>query len=339
MGREDYKSVIDQSWQLRRASRYQEAELVLHEALAEYSAGSFEHGLLKANLADVLLRQGNTAEARSLALEVLAKEPSQVTALTVLGVAALEEKAAPEAVENLRKAYRRSPNPYRAGRLARALELDGKADQALALLQEALQKYPADSYLVRQYSTLKEKAPEAPTAADELLAELSRDEEAALPYAEQMKLKLQHLEPAEAAAQLQKIVRVGKRKENPHLHLLLGDLWRKAGRETEAAEAYRQARELDPKNLLALSQLLYCYRRLGRKEEAWPLLKILLLSKPGDLTAKSSLIKDAAELGKTEEAATFFTELLAQYPHRKELYGAIRKLKASGASRREDEPR
>ncbi len=333
MSENDYKSVIDQSWQLRREKKFQEAELVLYEALAEYSAGSHEHILLTANLADVMLQQRNFAEARRLALAVLQKEPAQVNALTVLGVAALEHKEAAEAVENLSKAYARVPNSYRAGRLARALVLDGRDEQALALLQEALRKNPNDSYLLRQYSHLKEKVPAAPTLEDRAPVKISGEEEALLPYAEQMKTKLQPLQPAEAAQQLQKIIKVGKRKENPHLHLLLGDLQRKAGLEPEAAEAYRKAWELDPENLLALSQLLYSYRRLGRKDEAWPLLKRLLYHRPGDPTAKASFVKDAAELGKIEEATNFFTELIGKYPHRKELYGVIRKLKLAETRR------
>ena len=124
---------------------------------------------------------------------------------------------------------------------------------------------------------------------------------------------------------------MGRRKANPHLHLLLGDLRRKAGDETGAAAAYAQAWELDPENLLALSQLLFSYRRLGRKEEAWPLLKRLLYHRPGDKTAKASLIRDALDLGKEEEAVLFFEELLQRYPHHKEFYGAIRKLKAKEA--------
>jgi tetratricopeptide (TPR) repeat protein len=335
MSERDYKGIIERSWKLRREKKLQEAELVLREALAEYSAGSYEHTLFTASLADVLLHQGNVAEARRLSLAVLQKEPSQVTALTVLGVAALEQKEAAEAVENLSQAYARGSNPYRAGRLARALMLDGKAEQALALLQEALQKYPADSYLLRQYSHLKDQFTDAPSREDALLVDLSREEDAFLPYAEQMKSKLQHLEPAEAVQQLQKIIKVGKRKENPHLYLLLGDLTRKAGLEADAAEAYRRARELDPENLLALSQLLYCYRRMGRKDEAWPLLKLLLYYRPGDRTARASLVKDAAELGKTEEALNFFTELIAKYPYRKELYGVIRKLKLAETRREE----
>lgn len=336
----DYKSVLRQSWQLRRDKRFPEAELVLHEALADYSDGGFEHNLLKANLADVLLRQGNKAAARKLALEVLEKQPSQVTALMVLGLAALEEKVTAEAVENLAKVYRLAPSPYRAGRLARALELDGRVEQALAVLQEALQENPGDSYLRQQYGTLKEKAavpaatsdPAAPgPAATDRPRAAEAAEEDFLAYAAQMKEKLKGLEPAEAAAQLQKIIKVGRRKANPHLHLLLGDLRRKAGDEAGAAAAYAQAWELDPENLLALSQLLFSYRRLGRKEEAWPLLKRLLYHRPGDKTAKASLIRDALDLGKEEEAVLFFEELLQRYPHHKEFYGAIRKLKAKEA--------
>lgn len=332
----DYKRAIDESWRLRKQKKLQEAELILHEVLAGYRAGSRQHNLLQANLADVLLRRGSLAEARRLALEVLEQEPSQVTALTVLGAVALERKETAEAVENFRKAYNLMPNAYRAGRLARALELDGREEEALELLGQALKQFPGDAYLLRQYSRLKAKAPAAPAGEDTVLAELAGEGEAFLPYAEQIKAKLQHLEPEEAVRQLKRIVKVGKRQENPHLHLLLGDLLRKIGREEEAAEAYGTARQLDPENLLALSQLLYSCRRLGRKEEAWPLLKLLLNRRPGDHTARASFVKDAVELGKTGEALTFMAELMASYPHLKELYGIMRKLKTAQAAREEE---
>jgi len=337
MAKIDFKEVLDQSWQLRREKKFSEAEMLIHEALEEQLSGSFEHNVLKANLADVQLRQGNTAAARDTALDVLEKMPSQATALTVVGMVALENRETAEAVETLQKAYDSAPNPFRAGRLARALELDGKVERAVTVLREALQKYPPDSYLLKQYNALQEKLN---TNSDE--AEQNRlfsgevEEGNFIPYAEQMKAKLKNLEPSEAASQLQKIIKVGKRKENPHLHLLLGDLLRKADDENAALEAYLKARELDPNNLLALSHLLFTYRRLGKKEEAWPLLKLLLDHRPDDKTAKASLLKDAVELGREEEAVGFFEELLKKYPHRRELYGAVRKLKKAAENKQEE---
>ena len=335
----DFKEIIDQSWQLRREKRYREAELLLHEALTEHSPGSFAYNQLQANLADVLQRQGNTAEAREVALEVLDKDPAQVTALTVLGLAALENKQAGEAAENLQKAYTKAPNPFRAGRLARALELQGKLQEAVEILREALQSAPNDSYLLKQHSALQKKLVakepqqrQKKTLPEDILpGDIKEDDFNA--YAEQMRAKLEKLDPAEAASQLQKIIKVGKRKENPQLHLLLGNLLREAGNEKAAAEAYQKARELDPENLLALSQLLYSYRRLGRKEEAWPLLKLLLYHRPWDKTAKASLLKDAVDLGKEQETVRYFEELLQKYPERKEFYGAIRKLMKAAESK------
>ena len=142
-----------------------------------------------------------------------------------------------------------------------------------------------------------------------------------------LEASLKNLDPLDAAAELQRIVSVGKGKESPELYLLLGDRLQKAGDEAAALEAFRKARELDPKNMPAVSQLLCSLRRLDQKEEAWPLLKLLLYHHPGDQTAKALLLKDAVELGKENETALFFEELLKKYPQRKELYAAIRKLK------------
>jgi len=330
MPEKDYKTKLDQSWQLRRDKKFREAELLLYEAMDEHSATSFEYKTLKANLADVILRQGNAKEAKTIALEVLDEDPRQVTALTVMGIAALEMNAPDEAVENLQKAYDLAPNPFRAGRLARAYELNAGIDKALVTLKDALQQYPDDHYLLKQFSSLEKRAGKASTTNDSDMRQVlpeQIDEENFIPYAENMKVKLNNIEPEKAVEQLEKILKIGKRKNNPHLHILLGDLLRKTGNEDGALEAYRQARELDPQNMLALSQLLYTYRRVGRKEEAWPLLKLLLYHRPADKTAKSSLLKDAVELGKTQETARFFEELLEKYPQRKEFYGAIRKLK------------
>ncbi len=339
MVNKNLKNLLDQSWQLRREKRFSEAELLLYEALSEYDSGSFEYNILKANLADVLLHQGDTARAHETALEVLAKAPDQATALTVLGIAALENKSAAEAVENLQKAYSHAPNPYRAGRLARALESCGKTQEALEFLREALQKYSEDAYLLKQYSNLQRRvekdfpSSEYKQVPPNQVLKKEVKEEDFIPYAEQIKYKLDDLEPEEAARQLQRIIKVGKRKTNPHLHLLLGDFWRKAGHESKAAESYWKARELDPENLLALSQLLFSYRRMGKKEEAWPLLKMLLYYRPADKTAKSSLIKDAVDLNKEQETILFFEELIQKYPRHKEFYGAIRKLKTAAESK------
>ena len=327
---DDYKNIIDQCWQLRREKRFAEAEMLLHESLETHPAGSFAHRVLKANLADILMQRGSASEARSIALEVLEEDPDQAIALTVLGMLALDKKQYREAVENLEKANNLVPSGYRAGRLARAYELNKEPDKALQVLHDVLQNNPRDGFLLRQYSDLENKQTKTKQGKAALESHLPGladiDEEDYLPYAEQIKFKLKNIEPAKAVGDLQKLIKVGKRKNNPYLHLLLGDLQREAGNEEAALLAYRQGRELDPQNLLVISQMLYSLRRLGRHEEAWPLLKLVLMQRPGDVTAKSSLLKDAVELGKEQEATIFFEELLQKYPQRKELYGAIRKL-------------
>ncbi len=331
MSKQQLKSILDENYQLCREKRYSEAELMLHEALAQCAPHDFAYNILQANLADVMFRQGNLVGARDMATTVLEKVPHQDTALTVLGLVALEEKRSAEAVENLQRAYEIYAKAFLAGRLARALELDGRIEEALTLLRKALERFPADNYLTKQYRTMVEKertGQEARKHIEEALAG-NITEEDFLPYAEQIRARLGDLPPTEAAAELQKLLRVGKRKGNLHLHLLLGDLLHESGDDEKAAQAYHQARELDPQNMLALSKLLYSYRRLGRKQEAWPLLKLLLYHQPADNFAKSSLIKDAGALGLEEETALFFEELLKKYPHRKELYGAIRKLKSA----------
>lgn len=327
-----FKKAIADSWRLRREKRFPEAELVLHEALENCAEGDYARNTLRAQLADVLLQQGKAGAAKELALEVLAKEPRQVTALTVLGAAALERKEYMEAVENLTKAYEYAPNPFRAGRLARALELDEQIGRASAVLEEALGRYPADGYLLRQYGALQRKAGTGDPVGPEFgveehpLAPVAGEDDDPFAYAERMRLRLRETSPEEAVRQLEKIIRIGRRRDNSHLHLLLGDLRRRAGDEPGAAVAYRQALELAPENSYALSHLVFSLRRLGEKGEAWPLLKRLLTADPGSRVGKAAFLKDAVDLGKIEEAVAFLEELLRKFPQHKELYGLIKKL-------------
>ena len=337
----NHREIIDKSWRLRREKRFAEAEMLLHDALTEVPENSYSYRLLKANLADILFHSGNHSEARKAALEVLASDPDNASALTVVGMVALDMKEPAEAIENLQKAYGIMPSSFRAGRLARAYELDNDFSRAIDLLAEVLRKNPRDNYLLNQYRALEKKAADKQNRSDSgstnpaLEAEI--EEEDFLPYAEKIRARLQKLEPTDGIEQLQKLIRIGRRKTNPYLYILLGDLLRQASDEEAAFNAYKQAHELDSQNLLALSQLIYSYRRLGNKEEAWPLLKLLLYKRPGDVTAKSSLLKDADEMGKEEEARIFFEELLQKYPQHKELYGAIRKLKKAVKPDRKDE--
>ncbi len=328
LAKENFKELRRQYWDLIKSGRLPEAELKLREALEQDHFSPPLVVLIKADLADVLLRQRKSKEAEGLTLEVLEQSPQNVRALTVLGLAALKRGEYEEAVENLQQSCRLEPNPYRYGRLARAFELQGHLERALDLLKQALEEYPDDRFLLKQYTTLQKKSEGAAgNDGGGLLSRLADEEEDSLPYAEALRQRLEQLPPEKALEQLQKIMRVGKRKENPHLYVFQGDLLRLLEKELEAAKAYRRAFDLNPEELYALTQEAFCYRRAGEKEKAWPLLKLLLSRDPGQVTVKSALLKDAAELEKGQEALDFLEGLLQEHPHRKELYGLLNKLR------------
>lgn len=301
--------------------------MFLRESLQQFPPGSKEAAQVKALLAETLLRQGNIKEAKKEALEVLDQFPEQVAALTVVGLVSLEKGEVDEAIENLAKAYRLKPNAFLAGRLSRAHQMAGEENKALEILQRALEKNPRDEYLFRQYTSLKKKLGRTPLEESELLSRFSEEDETSLAYAEQLRERLEEMVPQKAVLQLKKIIKVGKRKNNPHLYILLGDLYRKAKDEKQAAEAYRVARELNPKDAYALAHEAFSLRRMGEIEKAWPLLKTLVSMQPDHDAGKSALVKDAAELGRVEEAIEFFEELLLNFPQHKELYGYIKRLK------------
>ncbi len=323
------QDLLKNYWALLKEKRFSQGELLLREKMQQFPPGTAENTLIKANLADILLRQGKLQEARETAMEALFENPNQVRALTVLGLVSLQRKDSDEAIDHLEKAYRLKRNAYQAGRLARAYEAAGSEKQALAVLREALEESPRDQFLLKQYTRLRKKCGPA-AERDELLSRFSAEEETSLLYAEYIEGNLQKLGPEKAAAELERIMKVGKRSSNPHLNILMGNYRRRLKQEQEAAQSFRRARELDPDNHHALAQEAFCYRRLAEKEKSWPLLKMLLSREPGNSTVKSTFVKDAAELGKRDEAVHFLEELLDSFPHHKELYGSINKLKKSG---------
>jgi len=220
---------------LKKRGALAKAEQELKEALGDQP----DHPLLRASLADLYQRQGRMPEARMLAESILSEDPENPRACYVLGRIYLSEDKAEEAIACFQKASLKDPSPYLIVQTARAMKKLGRFQEALAVLEGAPTEARQDLHL------LKEKAL--------LLARMDRKEEALslyerlreqTPEDEFVRTQIYNLRGAgrplgEVIEELRKVITVPSRSRDPHLHGLLAQRLKEAGREREGPRNIR----------------------------------------------------------------------------------------------------
>jgi len=313
------RRTLKQVWALRKEGRLEDAALLLVDALDQG-----KHPVLLSNLADVLLTRGHRQEAVRRAEEALQMDPRNDQAHAVLGRAAEAQGLFQQAAEHLKQALELNEREFYVVSLARILEKDGKVGEAIGIMQDWLEQHPEGLRVQKALSRLYSKTGKK-ERSEEVLA-LASSEDPAL-YAERIKMRLADLKPEEAIRKLEPLLAVGSRRNNPHLHLLLGDLYRRVEMEEKALCAYREALNLRPDDPYILGQVVYSLRRCGRKEEAWPLLVDLVKRRPQDPVARRCLERDARVLNRVEEACKVVDGLCRSHPGIGELFGLRKRLK------------
>lgn len=120
--------------QLKAQGKFDEAAEKIRMGLK----GIPEDLTLKTSLADLYQHQGRLSEGRILVEEVLARDPANPEALSVLGDLHLKGRAPEKALECYRQALRRDRKSYLILKTARALKELGRLDEALEELEIVL---------------------------------------------------------------------------------------------------------------------------------------------------------------------------------------------------------
>ncbi len=307
---------------LRRQGKLEEAERELLEALDEVP----DHPLLRSSLANIYLRQGKLLEAKHLVEQVLLTDPHSSQALVVRGEIAHKEKEFTAALQDFRHAFQSDPRPYLILRIARSLRELKRYSEALETLDNALVTDRGEPRL------LKEKAL--------VLNRLQRGEEALELYE-----KLRNLDPLDRFVQkeilrlkglsrsddkvikeLQTVVNIPSRRDDPQLRGLLAQKLRAAGQVREAAAEYRTASRMEPENPYFLKQQGFCHYHLGEYDEALECLSSAFRKDSTDFYVKGALEKIYTSQGRLEEFVSLLEEVRLQHPHNVKLLGTIKKL-------------
>jgi tetratricopeptide (TPR) repeat protein len=113
-------------------------------------------GAAKLLLSAAMMRQGHFKDSRSILMNVLASAPKQPETLLELGVLDLMEKKYDDAATSFRKSYEAEPaNLKGLNGQAEAYYLGGKPDEAISVIQNEVNRFPARNDLKRSLADVQ----------------------------------------------------------------------------------------------------------------------------------------------------------------------------------------
>lgn len=213
--------------------------------------------------AEDALRAGDTEKGKSLLLQVREKDPEMYIVPFVLGETALGAKRWSEAESELRKCLELNPHFDQAMLgLARALILQGKADEAKQWTESAIEYNPQNYRAWYQKGFIDARSDKKAAVADYERALAIQGSFA--PLRKDLGLLQFQLENyAEAARHLSKAVALGV--DEAAVYNALGISYSRTGKLRQAVESYKKALKLDPSLAQTHLNLGFAYERLNRK--------------------------------------------------------------------------
>ena len=317
------KSKINIARDLQRKRKYTEAEKEIQEALQEYP----DNGLLLNCLAEIYVRQKRYQEASLILERQLRLNPNDGYTLALTGELMAQQGFYQQSLPYFEQALSLKESSYLYSQFIRALNNAGQEEKALAVVNSALEAYPQDKYLLQEKGKVLKKLKKLPEAARvyEKVLETASDDSFA--YREYIRIKTSGKTNDELIQELKAILKVSSRAGNPHLHTLLGDMYKAERKYEEAILAYQQALRLTPDNDYVLGHLGFCYSKLQRYDEAQQALRHPFIHNPTNEYLRSAIISAYKHTGNTCGLIETLEEALRQNPKAYSLIGIMRRIK------------
>jgi tetratricopeptide (TPR) repeat protein len=317
---------------LKEKGKLDEAAQVIRQGLEKHPHDLF----LKTSLADLYLRQGRLAEGRILTEEVLAQDPGQPQALSVLGDLFLKDRSPQKALECYRQAFNRTPKTYLILKCARALKEMGNLQEAQEELEKVLVVNPENISFLKEKAFIlnrRKKYNQALEVFEKIMAIHPRD-----PFVlkEILRLRSRSRPEAQVLKELQAVIGMESKKDDAQVHGLLAQKLKGAGQVREAAAEYRRASDLEPGNPYFLKQEGFCHYYLKEYKQAVSLLSEAFRKAPGDFYVRGALEKCFEALGNLKGWLALLEEVAHQYPGQKSLLGIIRRIRNKTGLSEED---
>jgi tetratricopeptide (TPR) repeat protein len=226
-----------------------------------------------------LMRQGKLAEAETVCLAALKRDPRHSEALHLAGLLASQLGQLDEGISRLRRALAIKPkDPLIHGHLALALAKRGHHADAIASFENAL--------------VLELKSPEIALSYGQLLLHLDR--------------------PADAILVFDRVI--AAQADNAEAHNQRGRALMELGRLVEALAAHEKAVSLKPNSPEYLVEMATALCQLGRTVEAQSTADTALRLRPGFDLALLSRAEILLALGRRQESLTVAAELTRAAP-------------------------
>ena len=224
------------------------------------------------------LQGGRAQEAERIARDVLSREARHSGASQLLGMALLAQDRGADAVGPLQDAHRARPNAAVETYLAAALRKAGRAAEALALLQQAVERQPPLPHAFYELGNLlyeQRRLAEAETVLDRGMKIAPQIVEFSLALGN-ICMDRGHCDRAEAAFARVPVGAPGQ----PDALRGLGCAFMARGDFVRAAERLTQALSRNPNDARAQLLLATCLFELGRPDEAVNRLRTLVRTAP-----------------------------------------------------------
>jgi tetratricopeptide (TPR) repeat protein len=320
---ETHLSLFERIRSLKDQHRYAEAEEEIQRELEKKPDQPF----LKATLADLFLHQDRLVEARILIDEILSRDPQHPQALYLLGEIFLKQNSPKEALECFRQSFARDPRDYLVLRAARALKEMNRFAEALEELGKVLVLKPKNFPFLKEKGLLMYKM----KRFDQALEAFEKAKEIfpgdSFVNAEILRLKSRERPEGQVVKELQRVVSMESKKDDPQMHGLLAQKLKEAGQVREAAAEYRTASSLDPRNLFFLKQEGFCHYRDKKYDEAIRCLEEALRRNPADSVVRKTLEKIYTAQGDMNKFLHLLEEILREHPEQKPILGTIRRIR------------
>jgi len=272
-----------------------ESNRLVDRALKVNPANPFAHAIR----GEILFREGNMEEAATVFEGLLNLKPDDTYVYSKLGTIYRKQNKIREATSILNRGLEINPeDPALHHALGDVHAWLGKDEEAIAEYQRAIDIDPEDEYAFRGLLSSKAKGRDA----------------------------------GSIISQLQKILKIPSRKQNPHLHALLAKYLKQEKQYEAAAAELRESVKLQPNSLYFQTQLAFCYSRLGQYLRVIELLEPISKIRPRDRLVIQSLAKAYARAGRIEDARKLLIEILYVYPNNRSLRSALMNLGKSKAS-------
>ena len=278
-------------------------------------------------LSQIYLKQNKIEESSRLIEKALKIDASDAYANGVKGELLFIEGNLEGAAEIFEGLLNLKPNDvYPYSKLGMIYRKQGRVNESLSVLRRGLEIDPADPSLHHALGDVYGYLEKDEESVTEYQKALDIDPEDNYAFRGLVSRKTKGRDINSIISQIQKILKIPSRAQNPHLHALLAVYLKKAGKYKDAVDALRESVRLQPNSSYFKTQLAFCYSKLGEYQKVIEILEPINRIKPRDPIITQALAKAYQNTGRIGEARSLLIDILYIYPNDHSLRSALMKL-------------